>query len=208
MENLDLGSYIIKAKSFKDYDLEGTENQTVILTAAESNQTVVFNYKAIVGTVIGRVTRDDGTPIVGVKIELHSEPRSVLTDNDGYYIFEDVELGEHTIYIRDDNYQEKAKNLKELKIIVKLDDNGTVEVKRVQDKKNAFTGLIIDQDNRTRQIDFIVIPKIPEEIKKLPKTGEQTDSVLIISIIIAAILAIVCAVDFIKRSRRKGLINK
>ncbi len=96
--------------------------------------------------------------------------------------------------------------MKELKIIVQVDEKNNIEVKRVNDSNKAYTGITLDYKNKEKEIDFVVIPKIPENIKKLPKTGEQdNNSELILMIILAGVLSVACIVDSIRK--RKGLIK-
>ena len=40
-----------------------------------------------------------GVPLPGLTVELHSTPRTTVTDENGWYYFEDVEKGEHTVYV-------------------------------------------------------------------------------------------------------------
>ncbi len=223
---LALGNHTYNAKTFTGYTLNGAASQAVTLTASNRNQVITFNYDkniiqpdpkpdpepkpepTILGTVKGRVLNDNGTPISNVRLELHSELHYTYTDKDGYYEFKNVSLGEHTISIKDDKFQQKAKNMKELKIIVQVDEKNNIEVKRVNDSNKAYTGITLDDKNREKEIDFVVIPKIPENIKKLPKTGEQdNNSELILMIILAGVLSVACIGDSIRKRKRKGLIK-
>jgi LPXTG-motif cell wall-anchored protein len=161
----------------------------------------------ITGTVKGRVTSVDGTPLSNIRIELHSDPRYTFTDNQGYYSFDNVDLGEHTISINDDKFQEKAKDLKDIKIVLELDKDNNVVVKSVQDSKDAFTDLSLDQDNRDKVINFVVVPKIPDTIKILPQTGDTINPLTVVLIIVIGVLGAVTLIDVIKKRKLKGLMK-
>lgn len=168
---LALGDHTYNSKTFSGYTLNGAASQTATLTIGNLNQTVTFNYNkniiqpstvpatelkpelatepkpepVILGIVKGKVLNDNGTPISNVRLEIHSEPQYTYTDKDGYYEFKNVPLGEHTISITDNKFKQKAKNMKELKIVVLVDKKNNVEVKRVSDSDKAFTGITLDK---------------------------------------------------------------
>lgn len=52
-------------------------------------------------TISGTLTDGQGNPLAGMTLELHSDPRITTTDSDGFYRFEDVAYGFHTIYVKD-----------------------------------------------------------------------------------------------------------
>ena len=60
-------------------------------------------------TLNGYVYYKDGTPIANKLIEVHSEPRYAVTDENGYYEIKDVSVGNHefTIYSGVDNTSEQ-----------------------------------------------------------------------------------------------------
>ena len=47
----------------------------------------------------GQVTDENGMPLAGLTVELHSNPRTTVTDSSGWYFFDSVEEGEHTVYV-------------------------------------------------------------------------------------------------------------
>lgn len=68
---------------------------------------IVFVYQedaARFVTVKGYITYKDGTPIANKRIEIHSTPRYAVTDENGYYEVNNVEVGDHkfTIFASDD----------------------------------------------------------------------------------------------------------
>ena len=68
--------------------------------------TPVANYylkveDAVKTTITGTVKDKDGNPLKNYTVELHSTPRTVKTDENGYFKFENVEEGDHTLTIID-----------------------------------------------------------------------------------------------------------
>lgn len=54
-------------------------------------------------TVMGYLYYEDKTPIANKRIELHSEPRNTKTNDIGYYVIPNVEVGDYNLRIYDDN---------------------------------------------------------------------------------------------------------
>lgn len=54
-------------------------------------------------TIKGRVVYINNNPFSNGLVELRSEPRRTYTDKEGYFTFENVEYGEHTIIVLDKN---------------------------------------------------------------------------------------------------------
>jgi hypothetical protein len=52
-------------------------------------------------TLSGILTDELGNPLPGMIVELHSDPKVTTTDSFGFYQFEDVTEGFHTIYVKD-----------------------------------------------------------------------------------------------------------
>lgn len=51
----------------------------------------------------GQMLYTDGTPCSNQRIELHSDPIQTVTDSEGYFYFQDVEIGEHRLSVMDEN---------------------------------------------------------------------------------------------------------
>lgn len=69
-----------------------SEIKTMELLTVEDSKTV---------NITGFIKDKDGNPLKGYTVELHSTVRTVTTDEYGYFKFENVEEGEHTITIKD-----------------------------------------------------------------------------------------------------------
>ena len=54
------------------------------------------------GIISGYLVDTQGNPLTGVLVELHSDPMQTYTDDEGFFLFENVEPGEHTIFIIDE----------------------------------------------------------------------------------------------------------
>jgi uncharacterized repeat protein (TIGR02543 family) len=57
------------------------------------------------GIVAGRIVKNDGTPMVGVKIELHSKIQTSFTNENGAFLFRDVPFGIHKLYMIDHRFK-------------------------------------------------------------------------------------------------------
>jgi len=81
----------------------------------------------------GRVVYTNGAPYTYGMVELWSEPRTTYTDGDGYFIFEDVEDGYHTISVLNQKGQIIAS------CTVTINRNNTIsDAKLVLVSKNSF----------------------------------------------------------------------
>lgn len=54
-------------------------------------------------TFVGRVVDKNGNPMADVIVEIHSTVQTARTDSNGYFRFNDVEMGEHSITVKDTN---------------------------------------------------------------------------------------------------------
>jgi len=76
-------------------------------------------------SISGYIKDSNGNPLKGYIVELHSTPRTYTTDKDGYFKFDNVEEGEHTLIVKDSNG--KVLVTKELNVIegteTKLDED-------------------------------------------------------------------------------------
>jgi hypothetical protein len=149
---LSLGDYTVNA-SATGYT-SGTGGTT--LTPSDTDQTVNIALAPITGTVSGRVTLSDGTPLVHVKIELHSIPQYAFTDDNGYYSFSNVELGDHTVFINDDHFTQLADNYKSLKVIISVGENNSAVTTYTSGNIDTMAAsLSLSSSSRTQDVDFI-----------------------------------------------------
>ena len=54
-------------------------------------------------TISGYLVDANNAPLSGMTVELHSTPRTTVTDADGFFQFRDVEFGWHNLYVKDGN---------------------------------------------------------------------------------------------------------
>jgi uncharacterized membrane protein YgcG len=87
--------------SESELDLESMKQdiQQIILTQPKSE---IVTGK---GVIYGRVLDIDNQPISGLVVELHSAVRTTITDKNGYYRFENVEVGQHHIYLKENSIE-------------------------------------------------------------------------------------------------------
>jgi carbon monoxide dehydrogenase subunit G len=203
--NLDMGPYTVSASasSYKS----GTGSTT--LTTTNKDKTVSIALSQITGTVTGRVTLSDGTPLSHVQIELHSTPRDTYTDANGYYSFTNVPLGSHTVFINDDHFTQLADNYNALKVIISVDQNNSAVTTYTSGEiDKAAASLSLSDGNASQNVDFIAIsnahpaaqPAVPTEN---PHTGDNSYlPVLFIGIgLDAAIGTIIVRKKILKRGK-------
>ena len=78
---------------FSDTSYSGVVTQDTIITFVYKD-----DYARFV-TVKGVVMYKDGTPVANKRIEIHSTPRYTVTDENGYYEVNNVEVGDHKFII-------------------------------------------------------------------------------------------------------------
>jgi len=59
-------------------------------------------------TLSGILTDDQGNPLAGKTVELHSDPQTTITDENGFYQFMNVPDGAHTLYVKEKDGTELA----------------------------------------------------------------------------------------------------
>ncbi|MEG6617617.1 fibronectin type III domain-containing protein [Peptococcaceae bacterium 1198_IL3148] len=132
-------------------------------------QPEVINKPIISGTVFGRVVDTEGNPLVNLRIELHSNPRITYTDLQGYYRFDGVELGKHTVTVKDDRYI-AAKS----EIVVK---QGLNEVTFTNNTNSNATSLELSDNSYMQQVNFVLVPK-ESVVEATPILGNNGDSLI------------------------------
>jgi hypothetical protein len=82
-----------------------SSNNTFSSPSSDGNVSTNATSSSIIKTlsISGRLFDTAGKPIANKKIEIHSSPKMTITDTNGYYKFENVEFGEHILYIKDDS---------------------------------------------------------------------------------------------------------
>lgn len=60
------------------------------------------NVRTNIGVVKGYVKDGEGNPIIEARVELHSNPRVTYTDYQGFFQFDNVEIGDHKIFVVDE----------------------------------------------------------------------------------------------------------
>ncbi len=117
--------------------------------------------EVIYGKVYGIITGIDGKPKAGVMVELHSKPRITYTDAEGRYSFEDVELGNHTLILKDPRTLE---TLGVNTVVVHDLTSGDKQEVKVDDTTDMVTGEVsLDEIQTERQIDFELVKDLAED---------------------------------------------
>lgn len=120
----------------------------------------------ILGKVYGVVQDITGKPLKGVRVEIHSDPQTTFTDENGAYLFSGLPLGEHTVRLIDDDLKEIGR----VSVIV-----GDIE------HNNKDTRLVLSEEKAEAQVSFYIEPivekVIPEEKQPEPPTVKDPDPI-------------------------------
>ena len=105
IDGVDIG--VSEKKPVTDYITDKGilhENDTKVIVSYENKtaeQPVAVTSKSV--CVEGTLKDERGTPLANHKIELHSVVRTAVTDANGFYKFENVAAGEHSLYVFDEH---------------------------------------------------------------------------------------------------------
>lgn len=110
---------------------------------------------------VGTVSDQDGKPLTDYIVEIHSTVQTARTDRNGYFRFADVEMGDHTITIKDKNGSIEA--VREFCIaegtelslkdnVITAQDGAIFTVKIKRDGKN-ITFISVEEGDRTPDIN-------------------------------------------------------
>lgn len=176
---LSNGKYIIS--NFKyEYNEDGSSNIKIF----SSELLTVEDVSRV--NITGFVKDANNTPLKGVTVELHSTVRTVVTDEYGYFKFENVEEGDHTITIKDASGNVLA--TKELKVILgdetKLDGN-TLYFSLADNGLNLnikLNGTELSIDSLDKGIKT---PEVPKTFDSLTKNIIMLITLMISTLIIA-----------------------
>ncbi|WP_427392313.1 leucine-rich repeat protein [Geobacillus icigianus] len=177
LTNLSYGYNEVRAPKIEGYEVTGPSLALVRVTDSGKEIVVKFRYevKKAYGTVFGVVIDSEGNPIEGVMVELHSKPRVTYTNEKGEYRFENVELGKHTVILKNPYTLEE---IAKIEVIVYKDVNdvnsGIKEV--VQVSNEVRKSIELNETVNTQRIDFVIEPIKPkEEPKDGPKDKPQNE---------------------------------
>ena len=174
-----------------------------VLTVITENESVVTQSKSY--TVKGTVKRS-GQPVEGVSLELRSTLKTDITDSKGGFSFDDVECGKHSLTAIENGkivgYVEFELN-EGIETDFSLDENGLYKVTANQDEIGIDLTLNLNDDD-TMHIDSVTdvkksIISINTGSGKAPKTGEDCNILLYLTVFILCIAALV--IVFFKKKK-------
>lgn len=130
----------------------------------------VIEYKepepVIKGVVRGTVMLSNGKPLANTRLELHSKPLSTYTNSKGEYIFMDVPLGNHKLFIADIRVSDEKILLQNLTI----DNEGKVHsipISQVNSNKLAQVADIeLSAEKPEQKVNIVVDYTLLQEPKK------------------------------------------
>lgn len=182
--------YEVKAPTI---DAEGVAQRDCIRNDATEQKPIVKLTKTAI--VSGILKDENGKPIANKKVELHSEPRYTYTDANGCFEFKNVELGEHTLKVfNNDNTLICELSLTVDKIESKADE------KYVDD--NFTWDKIITVSDIALEIDGIADKSAEPMPEKSAETGDSSNIRFYVILLMAA-FASVGVVGFIANKKIK-----
>ena len=175
----------IQTPEHKQDSKTGHENKPISTT--ENTEKPV----QIVGKVNGKVAFSDGKPLSNARLELHSDPLVTYTDENGYFEFVNVPVGNHKIYLADENYSDKLVLVKEIKIDIGAHRNvidGKQVVDSIYNTNMIEAGIIeITELNTEETVTFSIelkedqiiveapISELQETIEELPESDKPKE---------------------------------
>ncbi len=177
IDTLHFGLNEVKAPIIAGYSLIGSDKQTVFISENGESLTVTFRYlkeaepNQQFGVVYGVVKDANGIPMQGVKVELHSDPQITFTNENGEYRFEGVELGKHTVTLKNPFTD---KEISRINVVAYKDyrDSDSVTVESVQVAEEVKRLIELNESMSTQRVDFVIeVFEQPEPVasdKKFP----------------------------------------
>lgn len=128
---------------------DGTEKTYVVtvtrmpfLDSPSSAATTTATNSGFEITLSGILSDAKGDPLAGKTIELHSNPQITVTDENGYYQFEQVTEGAHTIFIKELDGSELA----QLSIIIKRGEAAAIAGNEITALGNTTINLSLSEN--------------------------------------------------------------
>lgn len=210
-------------------DLKAAE---VALAEAELKEREEEGVKSYI-TLICALKDKDGNPMKDYTVEIHSETKTSVTDVNGYCRFSNVEIGEHTIVVKDKNGNIVA----EQKVVFSSDGETALDLYHIKaaDGETYTLSLTVDdgkmslsdlkKGDKTPEIPTVDPKKedekyveIPEETKKPkvkidektgavitnPDTGDETNLTVWYALMVLSGTACASLIWFERRKRRSA----
>jgi hypothetical protein len=111
------------------------------------------------GTVEGVIKMRNGRPLANTRIELHSDPTATVTDQNGYFKFDNVPLGQHKLYIADLS----VANEKILLTSIEVNKRDKTSIIPIQSNRIEATEIFLSEQEPNETIEMIVDYEIPVE---------------------------------------------
>lgn len=119
--------------------------------------------------ITGQILGKNGMPLDNHIVELHSVVKKTVTDGNGYFTFEDADLGQHELIVKENNESEKVITQTKINIV-----KGEEQKAEPSKEENLPSDIIVNNDNKGVTLFF----EIPEEgklnMKNEVETGNKT----------------------------------
>ena len=177
--------YTVKEPTYFE---DGLQHRDCIRKDKTETRAIPKNTK--VAVVDGYLRDDNGNPIKNSKVEMHSDPMYTYTDENGYFKFEDVEIGNHTLKV----FNSENNMICEFAIDVNIVESA-VKDNYVSDRYKWDS--TINESNVSLNIDGIKID-VPE--KDPPQTGDTSN---IHIYMILCLLSLACFIGALATRKNK-----
>jgi hypothetical protein len=222
LQDLPLGIQEISAPAIEGYESLAPSVQSVTIKAEGRKLIVEFRYRKQMqyGEVFGVVTDNNGNPLKGIQVELHSKPRVTYTDQNGEYHFKDVELGQHTVILKNPLTKEEIGKVEV--VVYQGGQQASSNTESLQDVAEIKAVIELSESLTVQRIDFIIDPLVTNDtnIPQIPQEPEPVEPEGMLPIIpIATPIFIIAVIIYFRRKNvviydisdghaNKGLILK
>ena len=120
----------------------------------------IGEYSLALVRVAGTVVDENNDPMPNITIELHSEVKSAVTDENGKFSISGVMLGIHTLVVKDSNGVQKTSKMVEIEdnvtgVNIKLKNDGTSEITGVTTRTTLTEKMLADNNEQSdANIDY------------------------------------------------------
>ena len=135
-------------------------------------------------------------PLANTTIEVHSTPKTAVTDENGNASFTDVEFGTHTIYVKNEDGSIMSSKNFELVIGSNLSINGN----RITAPEDSDISIKIKIDNGEIFFESVTL-------NSTPKTGDDTNWILYLMLLLESMLGMFITFVNMKKRRYRNKID-
>jgi hypothetical protein len=132
-----------------------TMNQDTTVTVHFEETQKPIQLESKVGIVYGIIRDNNGKPMLGVLVELHSDPRITYTNAAGEYKFDNIEIGAHTLLLKNPYTLEE---IAKMEVVTYENSNNEYTAKShiVKPDKLVRKDISLTEEENVRRVDFLI----------------------------------------------------